>query len=577
MLILQNIVFPDNSISEANYEVYLRSSDKIRLFNNRLHIPPYQNIDFNTYTNFFSVKRWKDFTQINHLYLNINIHGEVVVEIVGIKKNDKIFSEEIILNVLVAQNQPRDTIEIHGFEKYDALYLKIKTLSSTAELLSASFATNSATKQDIQLGICINSFNNTAQLRKNLDCLIPLIEKYQLPIEFFIVNQGNDLCINKNDKIHIINQKNLGSSGGFVRSIMLAITQKRTHVLLIEDDVKISFEAVLRVIRFFQFLVAERHNIVVSGSVLSMNEMWLQLKRNSKILYDEVRIFGENQDIRRLDNALENTVNDCIRGISSWAFCAFSVKIIRDFGYPLPLFNESISVEFFERINREIVNINGVFVWQKPKEKNYSAIMQEYYHVRNMIISGLLSPKTKWNMIKRLAWDRFWHNIRTYNYIGARLNLYAIDHVVRGQYRENPTKIHELVIKRFHLENKFIKYSNQQFFMPLKAQKKRNLSHYRFFLTYANVLSRRKGNSHFGFLRNEQDFLDNSIVYVYNPINKETEIARLKRVKIAKLINHMAKSYFLLTKNHKEIRSDLLVFRNESSTAKSWEQLFYQL
>lgn len=573
MNILQNIIFLETSIYEIERDAYLRGTDKLRLVKGNLIIPSYEKVEFNTYMNFFSMKKWRLYARLNSVMINIKTRGKAIVDVVGIMDRGHYFPEQVIVSSEV-ENNKATTIEVSEFNKYDILYLRIQALDSPVEILEAGFGTNDSLRQEVSLGACICTFNRQPYLKKNFAKILPLVKQYNLDVEFFVSNNGSPLGFDIPKGVTVEKNRNLGGAGGFTRAIVMAMEHNKSHVVLMDDDIEISFEAIFRTVRFYQMIIPERRDVFLSGSMLSSEERWLQYERNTVMDDNGFHHQGHAQNTRDLGVAIENALSDSIRGLAGWWYCAFSTKIIRDFGLPMPIFVRGDDVEFSVRCNKEIVSLNGVCVWHDPFINKYSEIMEDYYLPRNMIINSLLAPQPMIGLIKKFVWQKFWNNIRSYNYTAARLNIYAVDHIIRGKYKEDAEQIHQWVNKLYKTEKAKVEYFYAGKYYPVKRRTKSKYSPYIFLATYTGILKGNFGTSQSGFNRNINDFAGRKEVHVFDRQTGKAEIARLNKKQISDLSLHMLKSFGIFAKNHKQIRKELLAYRNEAIQKDRWNKIF---
>ncbi len=573
MRILQNISYPETSIHDIDREAYLRGGGGLYILNDRLIIPAYDKVEFNTYANFFSMKKWRLYARLQNVNLIIETKASAQVDVVGIMDRGHYFPEQVLVSTQTKNGQ-KLILDIPEHGKYDVLYLRVQALDEPVEIIQAGFGTKDSTRQVVSLGACICTFNRQPYLKKNFDKVLPKIQKYGLDIEFFVSNNGNPLGFDIPKGVTVEKNRNLGGAGGFTRAITMALNQHKSHVVLMDDDIDLPFEALFRTLRFFEMIIPERRDIFLSGSMLSSEERWLQYERNTILDANGFHHQGHAQNVRDFNTALENALNDSIRGLSGWWYCAFSTKILRDFGLPMPIFVRGDDVEFSLRCSKEIVSLNGVCVWHDPFINKYSEIMEDYYLPRNMIINALLMPKPMMGLIQKFVFQKFWENIRKYNYAAARLNLYAIDHVLRGAYKEDAEVIHRRVMNKLKKEKEGIEYIGFGKFYPVERRTNKKRSFYVFLATATGLLKGDFGTSKGGFERNLHDFAGRKEVHIFDRLTGRIEIARLDKKKISKLSIHMLKSYALLIKNASDIRKDLIEYRNNATKPEFWKEIF---
>lgn len=573
MKILQNIVYPETSIYENDREAYIRSVDKTRLVDGRLILPAYEKVDFNTYHNFFSLKKWRLYARLQSVVLNILTSGNTQVDVVGIMDRGHYFPEQVLVSANIKSKQ-ETVLEIPNHDKFDILYLRVQALDKPVEVIHCGFGTKDPVRQEVSLGACICTFNRQPYLKKNFDKLMPLIKKHKLDVEFFVSNNGDPLGFEVPEGVEVEKNRNLGGAGGFTRAITMALRRNKSHIVLMDDDIQLPFESLFRTVRFFEMIIPERRDVFLSGSMLSSEERWLQYERNTVLDNNGFHHQGHAQNTRDFGVALENALNDSIRGLAGWWFCAFSAKILRDYGLPMPIFVRGDDVEFSLRCAKEIVSLNGICVWHDPFINKYSEIMEDYYLPRNMIINALLMPKPMTGLINKFVLKKFWENIRKYNYAAARLNIYAVDHILRQTYKEDAESIHRWASNMLKKEKDQVQSIGFGKFYPVKRNAKSKYSRYVFLATAIGLSRGNFGTAKAGFNRNIHDFAGRKEVHIFDHLTGRIEVAKLDRKKIAQLSARMAKSYGLLMKNMAKIRKDLIEYREEATQNEFWQEIF---
>lgn len=517
MNILQHIVFPNNSIYSKDVGLYLNAPNNVRLMDNVLIIPPYEKVDFDTYFNYFSVKKWVNFGQIDSLYVKGNINGIALLEIIGVKKHQNFAQQTLLLRSKIGTTG--EWLDYHqdiaGFEGYDGIFVRVCTLNEQCELGMLEFGTHKPIRQQVKLGICAFGNGNP----RMFDEINQMAQRNGLQIDF--LNRDVD------------SQNQIGS---IIECLSKNQAFDGTHILTLSTDGYISSESIFRAVRFFEMVFLERRDVLIVGHSLSDGN-------NTKELTNPIDFI--------LKGGSKNNVLD-------WSFCMFDKAIIQGYGLPLPMLPRHSANEYQQRIYKEIVPINGIAFFD-IKTENKPIVQAEYYDVRDGIICELLKTNPELSKIKRLIWDRFWKNIHTYQYVSARMNLYALDHIIKGTYQKDMVDIDRFVDNLYQRENKFTKhtYIDVQKYMHQQDDISKH--------TLFNKVSPYFGMGKKGVVIGKHkvsDFWGKKTVVVADT-NGEAHIARIRRKKAATLIAHATKSYYEFVKNHKEIKQTLLQYRND--------------
>lgn len=514
MNILQHTVLPSHSVFAKDIELYFRASDKVRLIGQTLHIPAYQKVDFDTYFNYFPVKKWLDFGQIDSLFLKGVLHGVALFEVMGVRQASCVTKQQLLSRFVIGESGRQTTFceQVFDFSTYDAIFVRVCTLDDKCELESLDFGTNKNACRQVKLALCF----------------IDDAPNHQAIIDEIVLMKN----INGLD-IDIVDISEKTAHGSMLIRTLQQIADDRTHVLSLSAQGFLVAESVFRAVRFFEMVFDERQDVMLMGLPISIDEI------------DENAAFKLVAKGGSKDHKL------------SWHYCMFDKKIIRDFGLPLPLLLVQSAAEYQQRTHKEIVPLSGV-AYTKVAPSN-SLIQKEYYEVKDGTIIQMLQSRPDVVLIKTLVWDRFWHNIHTYNYVAARLNLYALDHIVKGIYQSNPEELDRLVRRLYDQENRFTRYTKHSNVVTSKPVKQNLFSQIKpYFLPSRNV-NQVQGE------RQIKDFVGRGRVLVVGD-DGVAEIARIRRKKAKQLTSHAAKSYYLFMKRYKQIRLGLLQYRNDQKS-----------
>ncbi|HEU0128559.1 MAG TPA: glycosyltransferase, partial [Pseudonocardiaceae bacterium] len=262
-------------------------------------------------------------------------------------------------------------------------------------------------------------------------------------------------------KLRLIEQGNLGGSGGFSRAMVeTAAKGAADYVLLLDDDVVCEPEGILRAVAFADLA---KKPTVVGGQMFSLSARSV------------MHAFGETvAKYRWFWGPAANTVQAhdfATRSLRStewlhrrvdvdyngWWMCLIPTSVIRDIGLSLPMFIKWDDAEFGLRASEAgypTVTMPGVAVWHVPwHEKDDTTDWQAYFHRRNRIITALLhSPYERGG---RLIWESFDMQVKhllSMQYGPAEMGLMAIEDILEG-----PQRMHRDVLRRLPELNKLRK------------------------------------------------------------------------------------------------------------------------
>jgi galactofuranosylgalactofuranosylrhamnosyl-N-acetylglucosaminyl-diphospho-decaprenol beta-1,5/1,6-galactofuranosyltransferase len=574
MTILQNIIWPIDSLERDDANLYFRSANSVALDGSFLLIKPYSSVKFNTYLNVFSATQWFVNCDLKSVRISGRYEGSGRVEVFKLIKDEFYSHESCVASIELKSEGNEFSLDLQDIDKTrnQVLYINISTGKDRLLVKNIEYKTYDLPRQEVILACCICTFNRKQHLKKIIEEITAGRDKYRQKVNIFISNNGDEIDFNTHDAF-IVKNRNLGGAGGFARALDLALNTVSTHVVFMDDDISINYETIYRTIRLFEYLVPSRRDIFLSGAMLSSEQKWFQYERNTLLHTGQFHHQGFAQDLRAWENVIENATAKEIYGqaLAGWWYCAVSTKMIQDYGYPLPIFVRGDDIEFALRCSKRVVSLNGVCVWHDPFIGKYSELMEDYYLVRNMLINNFLYFANSWVTIKNFVVKKFIKNIVTMNYVAAEMNILAIKHLINASYRRDSADLHMEISKFINEKKKNISYEKKFRVYPRSQTSIRLLINALLHVLMCLMLySGGKGGANYGFARSIRDFLGKKEVSVYIPQMDCCEIAKLERIRMVKLIGVFIFNMYLFFRYKSSIKIDIFNFREEASRKSNW-------
>jgi len=226
--------------------------------------------------------------------------------------------------------------------------------------------------------------------------------------EVVVVDQGTQKVVQDEDferaaamlgaKLRVIDQSNLGGSGGFSRAMNEAVSRGTSdYVLLLDDDVVCELEGVLRAVALADLA---KTPTLVGGQMLSLYDRSVMHAFGETIAKYRwfwgpapATVHGHDFSRKSLRSTtwLHRRIDVDYNG---WWMCLIPTATIKEIGLSLPMFIKWDDAEFGLRAGEAgypTVTLPGVAVWHVPwTEKDDTLDWQAYFHQRNRLISGLL-------------------------------------------------------------------------------------------------------------------------------------------------------------------------------------------
>ena len=262
------------------------------------------------------------------------------------------------------------------------------------------------------------------------------------------------------DKLRVIEQGNMGGSGGYARSQLETLEAGRsTYMMCMDDDVVCEPESIVRAVTFgdlcrrptivggHMFSLYSKARLHSFGEIINKYRFWWQSPPTVRADWD----FAARN--LRSSRWLHRRIDVDFNG---WFMCLIPTSVLREIGLSLPLFIKWDDSEYGVRAAAHgfsTVTLPGTAVWHVPwTDKNDALDWQSYFHQRNRTIAALLhSPYEHGGRVVRESFNHQVKHLFSLQYSTAELRHLALEDVLAGPERlhaELATKLPELQAKR---------------------------------------------------------------------------------------------------------------------------------
>ncbi len=409
------------------------------------------SLDFFTYFNACSLGKWKQYAQVENIFLELELSSlDGVFQWVGRSSGDtetqpiesgvRLVALEVEMTKTGSYKlvipMPATDKQVVGFtlEAHEPMNLARGAYRVTVDESKIN---------PVVLSLCTTTFQKEEYIVPNIELVKQEILSCDDPIaqhfEMFVVDNGQtlDAAALESEHVHIVPNKNTGGAGGFARGMMESMASKRgiTHVLLMDDDVSISSESIKRTFNLLSLVQDEYKDAFINGAMLALGEPNRQYEDVSY-----VRRSGGYHKVKSdlfVDRAEDIVTNEAIsvevpNAYGAWWFNCIPVKKIEESGLPLPLFIRCDDVDFGLRAKAKYMTMNGICVWHEGFGERFRASVDCYQYVRNYLISiaadDIASEKLFMARVDRDI--RF--NMRFMAYDTVELLLDAIEDYLKG-------------------------------------------------------------------------------------------------------------------------------------------------
>ncbi|MDA3849699.1 MAG: glycosyltransferase [Spirochaetaceae bacterium] len=426
---LQNLVFqkPETAPEGLYYK-----GRKFKADSQGLILQPGGKVDFGCYFNIFSWHKWRLYTGLSTLFLRIegqgtfdltfrscNLQGELQRE--RIRSINDSGLHEIAVPVKLLNGQ---------------ISLEIKSTQGCFIEEAYWYTTQSPYQRKINLALAFCTFNRDDYLFPNLKLLSQQLDN---SVDIMVVDNASQIEEEKikafGDNFRLFHNPNLGGSGGFTRAMVEALESDKnySHILLMDDDVKIEPESIKRTIHLMELLKPEYYKAFLAGGMLQLDkaEMLFELTAN----WNGFRVKNNKRDVDLTDHAQLCSADEDSKNknqYAAWWYCCIPLDKEMKNDLPFPFFVYGDDMDYSLRRASGILTMNGIGIWHEPFTKKFSPMMKSYFFCRNTLIVNALHRRFGYFKTAFNAATHFYVQLFVHDYRSAGLALEAVEDFLKG-------------------------------------------------------------------------------------------------------------------------------------------------
>jgi galactofuranosylgalactofuranosylrhamnosyl-N-acetylglucosaminyl-diphospho-decaprenol beta-1,5/1,6-galactofuranosyltransferase len=458
--VLQRVILPRDRDPLDVRPLYLDEPENVNSHvttRREVVVPPSARVSFASYFNAFPASYWKRWTVIEDVTLRMTVRGSGRVEVYRSKSNGDVVH---LKGEPVHAEDDAQTLEFRltlaPFEDGGWLWFDVFTEATELTVSDAVWLSDQPVPMK-KLAVGTTTFNRLD------DCVTSLLALAEDPAvlavisKVYVADQGptkvrqhpkyDEVRAALGDRLEVIEQGNLGGSGGFTRALYEAVEHTKPgtvdQVLLMDDDIALEPDSILRSNMFARaaakpiIVGSQMLNLFARSRLHTMGEIvdlatcvW---RRAPGAVVDHDFGAESLRETPELHRRIDSTYN-------GWWMCLFPREVIDKTGLPLPLFIKCDDAEYSLRaLAHDIptVTLPGSAVWHEPwTDKNDSKDWTVYFHLRNrLIMAALHSPydlrKTLLLQGARVAVRR----LLSMEYSTAALEMKALEDFMAGPER----------------------------------------------------------------------------------------------------------------------------------------------
>ncbi|WP_326502510.1 glycosyltransferase [Rothia nasimurium] len=432
------------------------------------HLAAGKTVSFGTYFNAFPASYWRRWTGLKSVTLRITTEGAGMV--VVYKSNARGVIQRVDAKVLEGAETVTFNLTLAPFGDGGWYWFDLTATKSDLTLVEADWlgdiqprlgeAGGKATVQITTMNKVQYCIDNIRSLGNNLDAL-------ETVKEILIVDQGTEKVQDHPDfeevvaplagKFRIINQANLGGSGGFARGMFESVNNGSDYVMLLDDDVVVEPESILRLITFADYC---KNPTIVGGHMFDMYDRSVlhafgEVVNPWRTFYDKPHAdMSLGHDLGRNNLRSTHWMHRRVDvDYNGWWMCLIPTEVINKIGLSLPLFLKWDDAEYGLRAKEAgiaTVSFPGAALWHVSwQDKDDSVGWQAYFHERNRLITALIhSPFEKGGSVLRESLFLDVKHALSMQYYTEEGRLMAIEDLLSGPAHLHPSLSERLPIIR---------------------------------------------------------------------------------------------------------------------------------
>jgi galactofuranosylgalactofuranosylrhamnosyl-N-acetylglucosaminyl-diphospho-decaprenol beta-1,5/1,6-galactofuranosyltransferase len=390
---IQRCLLPD---ADAPGDLYFRHHGHLPAYCSgpgELTIPAGCRLTSDTYFNAVFATHWRENTGIERLRFRAAVAGRCRVRVLRASPTQR---AELARCEVSAAEEAIDLavpIDAAAGPEPGIVFFEVQAFAPVT-LREAVWSAEVAAVHPVRLAVGSCTFRREDYLVRNLKTLVADREVMAGVAAILIADNGSSPRLHAelaglSPRIRLYPQANIGGAGGFAR-VLLEVqgVAEATHVLLMDDDVRLDSEALFRA---RAFLMAVQENVCVGGQMLDLLRPGLLVEAGARADFARLAIepqwaglqLGDPRSLQALARPYEIDYN-------AWWFCVLPLDAVRAGGLPLPVFVRGDDIEYGCRLKRAGIRTlvpPGIAIWHEPFDAKTGG-WQSYFATRNFLIAA---------------------------------------------------------------------------------------------------------------------------------------------------------------------------------------------
>lgn len=300
----------------------------------------------------------------------------------------------------------------------------------------------------VELALSTTTFKKEDFITRNIELVRTKVLGTAEPIadhfRMYVVDNGRTLDAEalSTEGITVFPNANVGGSGGFAFGMIKALDAGDvTHILLMDDDVEVSPESIMRTYNLLTIVNDEYAEAFVSGAMMSYDDpdfRWEDLGHMTpEGTYMPVK---PATHLSPLHECVENEAFEPDEVVlphlrqkyAAWWYCCIPLTQIRKNGMPFPFFVRFDDAEYGLRCAPRFITLNGICIWHLAFHMRYNAAVERYQTMRNGITGQSITGVAPLTDFLRECRFSMMLELLKFNYADAALICEGLEDYLKG-------------------------------------------------------------------------------------------------------------------------------------------------
>ena len=390
-----------------------------------------ERIDFGTYFNLFSIKKWKSNTTIEDLFFQLQASGKCVIKISHLQQG---IEPQTILEVETELSDDKFSLHL-PIENYDLGYFSVELIKCSENFKigpETGFYSNAFTEKKISLNLVITHFNRVDSIKPTLHKISKELKADTILkdcTKIVVVDNSKNIPLNEFcdlGNVVILPNENYGGCGGYAKGLLYSKLSGVSHCLFTDDDVLFDIESIRRT--FVILSLSKNQNLAIVGGILSKENPRVMIQAGAKFSSQGWICQSESVNLHETYGVVAQDSKLASCDFGAWPYFAFPISSVTSF--PFPFFVRGDDVLFGLLNDFRIRSFNGIgvtvenIIWREGPASLYQ-------DVRAILVINIIKKSPSDEIVRYLK-ELFKGLCQSYKYASAEAVVLAMQDVLKG-------------------------------------------------------------------------------------------------------------------------------------------------